>query len=52
MQNSRLYLGQPVTDRENFRKLTLIPPPHISAEEEALAQLIWSPDSNEATEPA
>jgi hypothetical protein len=50
MQDSRLYLSQPLTDRENFRKLTQLPPPHISGEEEALAQLILSPDSNEATE--
>jgi hypothetical protein len=48
MEDARLYICQP--DRENFRKLTALDPPRISAEEDALAQLILSPDSNEATE--
>jgi hypothetical protein len=50
MQDAPAYLRASSAPRENFRLLAKIPPPRISAEEEALAQLILSPDSNETTE--
>ncbi|KAK8891511.1 Cilia- and flagella-associated protein 100 [Tritrichomonas musculus] len=38
------------TRRSNFRYMTQLPPPKVSAENEALAQLILSPDSNQSQE--
>jgi hypothetical protein len=50
MQTTPYHMhGFPVP-RENFRHLTKIEPPRNSAEEEALAQLILSPEANEASE--
>jgi hypothetical protein len=50
LQETRYYLRGTTSDRESFRPLTQVPPPRISAEEEALAQLILSPDSSEPSE--
>jgi hypothetical protein len=50
LQETRYYLRGTTSDRESFRPLTQVPSPRISAEEEALAQLILSPDSSEPSE--
>ena len=50
MQRSPHYMRGISQPRENFRKLTEIPPLRENAEEETLAQLILSPDSSEPTE--
>ncbi|OHS98328.1 hypothetical protein TRFO_08897 [Tritrichomonas foetus] len=50
LKNTQCYLRGLDSGRTNFRNLTKQPPPKISAEEEALAQLILSPDSNQAQE--
>ena len=48
MQNTAQYLRGVARPRETFRHLTELPPPKGNAEEEALAQLILSPDSKES----
>jgi inorganic pyrophosphatase len=50
MEQSEYYTRGLPSPRENFRHLTEIDPPAVSAEEEALAQLILSPEANEAFE--
>lgn len=50
MNSQMCYLRGLKEPRQNFRAMTKIPPPKQSAEEEALAQLILTPDSNQATE--
>ena len=50
MQNTAQYLRGVARPRETFRHLTELPPPKGNAEEEALAQLILSPDSSERSE--
>ena len=50
MQHTAQYLRGTAIPRATFRKLTEIPPIQGRPEEEALAQLILSPDSSEARE--
>jgi hypothetical protein len=50
MQDSRFDIRGCSAPRENLRKLTEISLPRVCPEEEALAQLILSPDSSEASE--
>lgn len=50
MQNTAQYLRGIARPRETFRHLTQLPPPKASAEEEALAQLILTPDASDHSE--
>jgi len=50
MQNAEYHARGVGSGRENFRRLTQLEPPRATAEEEALAQLILSPDSSERPE--
>jgi hypothetical protein len=50
MKTTSYYMRGVGPSRETFRKLTQVSPPQISAEEETLAQLILSPEANEASE--
>ncbi|KAK8846095.1 Cilia- and flagella-associated protein 100 [Tritrichomonas musculus] len=50
LKDTKCYMRGLDSGRQNFRNLTKQEPPKAPAEEEALAQLILSPDSNQTSE--
>lgn len=50
LKDTKCYMRGLDSGRQNFRNLTKQAPPKVPAEEEALAQLILSPDSNQTSE--